>query len=233
MGQKIKPNSLRIGVSRGWTTNWFSKKSNYKTLLEEDILIRKIINEKIGKAGIDRILIERAGNSYKISIKSSRPGLIIGRGGKGVEELSGLLENKLKALRREKNLPAGRQGIPEEISLSLNIEELKRQEISASVVAQNIAWDLERRLRYRRTIKKYLDQILQNKEVQGAKIMVKGRLDGAEIARCEHLEKGKLPLQTLRANIDYGTATAYTTYGTVGIKVWIYKGEVFPATARE
>jgi small subunit ribosomal protein S3 len=227
MGQKIKPNSLRIGVSRGWLTNWFSKKSNYKTLLEEDILIRKIINEKIGKAGIDKILIEKAGNNYKISIKSSRPGLIIGRGGKGVEELSGLLESKLKTLKREKGLPVGRQGIPEEISLSLNIEELKRQEISASVIAQNIAWDLERRLRYRRTIKKYLDQILQNKEAQGAKIMVKGRLDGAEIARCEHLEKGKLPLQTLRANIDYGTATAYTTYGTVGIKVWIYKGLVW------
>jgi len=220
MGQKIRPNSLRTGITKGWLANWFSKKSNFKTLLEEDILIRKIIREKIGTAGIDRILIERTGNNYKIFIKASRPGLIIGRGGKGVEELTKFLESNLKKIRKEK-------GLAEPISLSLNIEELKRQEVSANVIAQNIAWDFEKRMRYRRTMKKYLDQILQNKEVQGAKIMVKGRLDGAEIARDEHLERGKLPLQTLRANIDYGTATAFTTYGTIGIKVWIYKGLVW------
>jgi small subunit ribosomal protein S3 len=220
MGRKIKPNSLRIGITKGWQANWFSKKSNFKTLLEEDVLIRKIIKEKIGNAGIDKILIERTANNYKIFIKASRPGLIIGRGGKGIEELTKFLENKIKNLRKEK-------GITSPISLSLNIEELKRQEISANVIAQNIAWDLEKRLPYRRTMKKYLEQIMQNKEAQGAKIMVKGRLDGAEIGRDEHLEKGKLPLQTLRANIDFGEATAFTTYGTIGIKVWIYKGEVF------
>ena len=220
MGQKIRPNSFRTGITKGWLTNWFSKKSNFKTLLEEDILIRKIIKEKIGNAGIDRISIEKTGNNYKIFIKASRPGLIIGRGGKGVEELTKFLENNLKKLRKEK-------GFLEPISLSLNIEELKRQEVSANVIAQNIAWDLEKRMPYRRTIKKCLDQMLQNKDVQGAKIMVKGRLDGAEIARDQHLEKGKLPLQTLRANIDYGTATAFTTYGTIGIKIWIYKGEIF------
>ncbi|PIY59020.1 30S ribosomal protein S3, partial [Candidatus Wolfebacteria bacterium CG_4_10_14_0_8_um_filter_39_64] len=218
--QKIRPNSFRTGITKGWLTNWFSKKSNFKTLLEEDILIRKIIKEKIGNAGIDKISIEKTGNNYKIFIKASRPGLIIGRGGKGVEELTKFLENNLKKLRKEK-------GFLEPISLSLNIEELKRQEVSANVIAQNIAWDLEKRMPYRRTIKKCLDQMLQNKEVQGAKIMVKGRLNGAEIARDQHLEKGKLPLQTLRANIDYGTATAFTTYGTIGIKIWIYKGEIF------
>jgi len=220
MGQKIRPNSFRTGITKGWLTNWFSKKSNFKTLLEEDILIRKIIKEKIGNAGIDKISIEKTGNNYKIFIKASRPGLIIGRGGKGVEELTKFLENNLKKLRKEK-------GFLEPISLSLNIEELKRQEVSANVIAQNIAWDLEKRMPYRRTIKKCLDQMLQNKEVQGAKIMVKGRLNGAEIARDQHLEKGKLPLQTLRANIDYGTATAFTTYGTIGIKIWIYKGDIF------
>jgi len=220
MGQKIRPNSFRTGITKGWLTNWFSKKSNFKTLLEEDILIRKIIKEKIGNAGIDKISIEKTGNNYKIFIKASRPGLIIGRGGKGVEELTKFLENNLKKLRKEK-------GFLEPISLSLNIEELKRQEVSANVIAQNIAWNLEKRMPYRRTIKKCLDQMLQNKEVQGAKIMVKGRLNGAEIARDQHLEKGKLPLQTLRANIDYGTATAFTTYGTIGIKIWIYKGEIF------
>jgi small subunit ribosomal protein S3 len=220
MGQKIKPNSFRIGITKSWLANWFPKKLNFRISLEEDVLLRKLIEKKIGSAGINKILIEKTGNSYRIFIKAARPGLIIGRGGKGVEELTKLLENKLKKLRQEKKLA-------EPVSLSVNIEELKRSEISANVIAQNIAWDLEKRLRYRRTMKKYLDQILQNKEVQGAKIMLKGRLDGAEIARDEYLKKGKLPLQTLRADIDYGEATAFTTYGTIGIKVWIYKGEVF------
>jgi len=226
MGQKISPNSLRVGINKGWSVNWFPKKYDFKNSLEEDVLIRKTIKEKIGQAGIDRVLIEKVGNNCRISIKASRPGLIIGRGGKGVEDLTRLLEKNLKKIRKEKGLT----GV---MSVSLNIEELKRQEISAGVVAQNIAWDLEKRMPYRRTIKRYLDQMLQNKEVMGAKILVKGRLDGNEIARDEHLERGKLPLQTLRANIDYGEATAFTTYGTIGIKVWIYKGDVFPATARE
>ena len=208
----------------GWKSAWFPKKIKFKDNLEEDFILRKIIKEKIGNAGIDKIIIERTVSNYKIFIKAQRPGLIIGRGGKGVEELKQLLEKRLMGHRKSK-------GIHGAISLSLNIEELKRTEISANVVAQNIAWDFERRLPFRRTIKKYLDQILQNREVQGAKIRVAGRLDGAEIARNEHLERGKLPLQTLRANIDYGEATAFTTYGTIGIKVWIYKGEVFSEKA--
>ena len=183
-------------------------------------MIRKIIKEKIGNAGIDKIVIERAGNNQRIFIKAQRPGLIIGRGGKGIEDLSKLLEKNLKALRKKRGLQSA-------VSLSLNIEELKRSEISANVTAQNIAWDLEKRMPFRRTMKKYLEQIMQNREVQGGKIRMAGRLDGAEIARNEHLERGKLPLQTLRANIDYGEATAFTTYGTIGIKVWIYKGEIF------
>lgn len=220
MGQKIRPNSLRIGVIRGWLGNWFPKKNKFGASLEEDVLIRKIINEKIGNAGIDSTLIEKAGENYRITIKASRPGIIIGRGGKGAEDLTKLLENKLNKLRKDRK-------IEEKVFLSLNIEELKRQEISANVVAQNIAWDLEKRIPHRRTIKKYLEQIMQNRDVQGAKVLAKGRLDGAEIAREQHLSKGKLPLQTLRANIDFGVATAHTTYGTVGIKVWIYKGDVF------
>ena len=220
MGQKIKPTSLRTGITRGWLANWFPKKVNFKNSLEEDVLIRKTVNEKIGNAGIDKILIEKAGNNYRIFIKASRPGFIIGRGGKGIEDLTKLIEGKLKKLRKSK-------GVLDQISLSLNIEELKRSEVSASVIAQNIAWDLEKRMPYRRTIKKYLEQILQNRDVKGAKIRVKGRLDGNEIARDEHLEKGNLPLQTLRADIDYAEATAYTIYGTIGVKVWIYKGEVF------
>lgn len=196
------------------------KKTGFKNMLEEDELLRKIIREKIGNAGIDKILIERAGNRYRVLIKAQRPGFIIGRGGKGIEELTKLLEGNLKKLRKEKKTT-------EPVSLSLNVEELKRSEVSAAVVAQNIAWDIEKRMPFRRTIKKYLDQVMQNKEVKGAKIQVSGRLDGGEIARTEHLGKGNLPLQTLRANIDYGQATAFTTYGTVGVKVWAYKGEVF------
>lgn len=220
MGQKIRPNSLRLGIIESWHSAWFPKKLQYKDSLEEDFVLRKTIYDKIASAGIHRILIERTGGNYKVFIKAQRPGLIIGRGGKGVDDLSKLLEKNLKALRRKKKMS-------EAVSISLNIEELKRSEISANVIAQNIAWDFEKRLPFRRTIKKYLEQIMQNREVQGAKIRVAGRLDGAEIARNEHLERGKLPLQTLRANIDYGEATAYTTYGTIGIKVWIYKGEIF------
>jgi len=221
MGQKIKPTSFRIGINKPWLGNWFPKRFNFKNSLEEDVLVRKIIKQKIGQAGIDRISIEKTGNNnYRIFIKASRPGLIIGRGGKGVDDLTKLLEHNLKKIRRDK-------GVSDAFSISLNIEELKRQEISANVIAQNIAWDLEKRMPYRRTIKKYLEQMLQNREVKGAKILVKGRLDGNEIARDEHLERGKLPLQTLRANIDFGEATAFTTYGTIGVKVWIYKGEVF------
>ena len=221
MGQKIKPNSFRTGITMGWLANWFPKRLDFKNSLEEDVLIRGIIKEKINAAGIDKILIEKTGNNnYRIFIKASRPGLIIGRGGKGIEELTKLLENKLIKLRKEKNVLSP-------ISLSLNIEELKRSEISSNVIAQNIAWDLEKRLPFRRIMKKTLEQILQNKEARGAKIRLSGRLGGAEIARDEHLEKGKLPLQTLRANIDYGEITAFTTFGTIGVKVWIYKGEVF------
>ncbi|MEK7555230.1 MAG: 30S ribosomal protein S3 [Patescibacteria group bacterium] len=220
MAQKIKPNSFRLGISKDWNSRWFPKKTNYKSYLQEDVLLRKVILKKIGIAGIDKIVIERTGNNCKIFIKASRPGLIIGRGGKGVEELTKLLESKLKKIRKENK-------ISESVFLSLNIEELKRSEISAQVIAQSIAWDFEKRLPFRRTIKKYLGNILQNREAKGAKIEVSGRLDGSEIARREHLEHGAMPLQNLRANIDYGEATAFTTYGTVGVKIWVYKGEIF------
>ena len=220
MAQKIKPTSLRLGITKNWSSCWFPKKENSKFLLEEDVLIRNIIRKKIGAAGIDRIDIEKIGNKCKILIRASKPGLIIGRGGKGVEDLTKNLESAIQKLRKE-------QGIKDKPFLSLNIEELKRSEISAVVTAQNIAWDLEKRMPFRRIMKKYLEQILQNKDVKGAKIRTSGRLDGAEIARTESLQKGRLPLQTLRANIDYGQGTAFTTYGTIGVKVWINKGEIF------
>lgn len=210
MARKINPNVYRLGINRNWDSRWINLK-NMKAWLMEDEKIRDIIMKRIGLAGIARIEIERTPNRYKIFIKASRPGLIIGRGGKGIEDLNKEIEKTINA----------------KVALSVNVEELKRTEISAAVVAQNIAWDLEKRMRYRRTIKKQLDLAMQNKEVKGCKVAVSGRLDGNEIARGEWLAKGKIPLSTLRSDIDYGTATAITAMGTVGIKVWIYKGEIF------
>lgn len=191
---------------------------NFQPLLEEDILIRKIIQSKISAAGIAAVDIERTGDAIRINIKAAKPGLVIGRGGKGIEELTREIEKKLVNYRGGKKTP-----------LSVNVEELKRGDLSAAVIAQNIAWDLERRQAARRTIKKYLESIMQNREVKGAKVKLSGRIDGAEIARREWLAKGSMPLHTLRADIDYGMATAFTASGTVGVKVWIYKGEIFNA----
>jgi len=216
MGQKINPLSLRLGVTKNWPVRWFIR-GKYAKFLEEDEAIRNVIKSKIGQAGVAAVEIERTASNLKVFIKAARPGFIIGRGGKGIEELNKAIEKAIKKLRKTKGA----------VSLSVNVEELKRSEISAVYVAQQIAWDLEKRLPFRRTIKKYLENIMQNKEVKGAKIFLSGRLDGNEIARRERLSRGSLPLQTLRADIDYGQATAFNSYGTVGVKVWIYKGEIF------
>lgn len=227
MGQKIRPDSFRIGVSRGWNARWYAGKT-FGAKLQEDLLIRKVINDKIKLAGIVRVEIERnANNAYRVFIKAARPGIIIGRGGTGIEDLTKTITAELSKLLRAR-LPAGRQGIKNpKVPLSLNIEELKRSEISAQFVGQSIAWEIERRMPFRRTMKKAIENALQNRDVLGIKVKCAGRLDGNEIARNEFLSKGTLPLTTLRANIDYGTATAQTTYGAIGIKVWIYKGMVF------
>ena len=218
MGHKIKPNSYRIGITKDWSSRWFPK-SNIQDLLQDDIAIRKIVREKISSAGIDKIDIERNTSQCKIFIKVVKPGLVIGRGGKGIEELTkAITESLIKNAKQRK----AKTAFP---SISVNVEELKRNEVSASVIAQQIAADLEKRMPFRRTMKRYLTFVLQNRDAQGVKIRLSGRLDGNEIARREWLSKGKLPLTTLRATIDYGEATAYASYGTVGIKVWIYKGE--------
>lgn len=219
MGHKIHPTSFRLGVTKNWISRWFLR-GKYPQFLEEDETIRKVINSKIGLAGIAAIEIERTAGNLRILIKAAKPGLVIGRGGKGIEELTRTISEAVKDLRKDtsnKKL-AG---------LSVNVEELKRSEVSAQYVAQQIVWDIEKRMPYRRTIKKYLENGMQHKEVKGMKILVSGRLDGSEIARKEWLSRGSLPLHTLRADIDYGQATAYCTYGTVGVKIWIYKGEVF------
>ncbi len=220
MAQKIKPVSIRTGVIKDWESRWLPKHFKFGRMLQEDFVMRSIIKDKIGQAGIDSVSIEKTTNAYKINIRVAKPGFVIGKGGKGIEELTKAIETALNKIRKERK-------VKEKVVLSLNVEEIKRYDISAAVTAQNIAWDLEKRLPFRKTIKKYLERVMQNREVKGIKIRVSGRLDGAEIARAEKLSSGTLPLQTLRSNIDYAEATAFTTYGTIGIKVWINKGETF------
>lgn len=219
MAQKINPNSYRLGLNVPWSSRWFFKK-NLRYFLEEDEAIRKIIRAKILAAGIAALEIERTGANIRVNVRAGRPGLVIGRGGKGIDDLKNDVVRKIKSLRAENKFPAN-------FNLNLNIEELKRFEVSAPIVAQQIAFDIEKRLPYRRLMKRTLETLMQNHEVKGAKIKMSGRLDGNEISRTDWLAKGKMPLQTLRSHIDYGEATAFNSYGTVGIKVWLYKGEIF------
>jgi small subunit ribosomal protein S3 len=216
MGQKVHPLVFRIGLGTNWKSRWFSK-GKYKEFLKQDVKLRDFIMKKLDKAGLNSIEIERSANSINIIIQTARPGLVIGRGGGGAEELKQEIKKILQKDRPEST----------KMEIRLEIEEVKQAGSQAAIIAADMANQIERRLPYRRVIKQTLDKVMQNKDVQGAKVMTKGRLNGAEIARTEWLKKGRMPLQTLRANIDYAQATAYTTYGTIGIKVWIYKGEIF------
>ncbi len=219
MARKVQPNSYRLGLNVPWSSRWFFKRS-LRYFLAEDQAIRGIVRKKILQAGIAGIDIERMGENVRVNVRASRPGLIIGRGGQGIDDLRSAITKVVKALRRKNKWP-------EKFVLNLNVEELKRFEVSAPVLAQQYAFDLEKRLPYRRAMKRLIESTMQNRDVKGAKIRVGGRLDGAEIARVDGLTVGKMPLQTLRANIDYGEATAFTSYGTIGIKLWIYKGDIF------
>jgi len=216
MGRKVHPFIFRIGIVNTWKSRWFNRKK-YKELLEQDILLRDFIKKRLSKASINSVEIERSANMMKIIIETARPGLVIGRGGSGIEELK---QELYKIIHK---------GDPElaNTEVRLEIEEIRQPNGHAAIVAQDIASQIERRMPYRRIIKQTLDKVMQSSDVQGVKIMVKGRLNGAEIARKEWLKKGRISLQTLRANIDYAPATAYTAYGTIGVKVWISKGEVF------
>jgi len=214
MGQKVHPVVFRIGQTEDWKSRWYNRKQ-YKNFLKKDVLLRDFLMRKLARAGVDRIEIERSANVVRVIIKTAKPGLIIGRGGGGVEQLRAEIEKIEKS---------DQSGSPK-AEVRLEVEEVRSPESRAAIVAQEIADQIEKRIPYRRALKQALAKIMQSKEVEGAKVLIKGRLDGAEIARDERLTEGKIPLQTLRAKIDYATATAYTTYGTVGIKVWIYKGE--------
>ena len=216
MGRKVHPFIFRLGTVNDWKSRWFDRKK-YKELLEQDVKLRAFVLKRLSKAAINLVEIERSANVLKIIIETARPGLVIGRGGSGVEEL----KQEIKKIICKNN--------PEisNVDVNLEINEIRDPNSHAAIVAQDIASQIERRMPYRRVIKQTLDKIIQSNGVQGAKISVKGRLNGAEIARKEWLKKGRLSLQTLRANIDYAEATAYTTYGTIGVRVWISKGEIF------
>lgn len=219
MAQKVKPTAYRLGLTVGWNSRWFPGK-NAALFLEEDQLIRDLIKKEMKEALISSIVIERSGDNIRIIIEAQKPGLIIGKGGKDIEIFKNKLQKSIKKFRKEHNLS-------QTVSLNIDIEELKRYDISAVVVAQQLAADIEKRIPYRKVMKKGLSMIMQTRGVLGAKIKMGGRLNGAEIARSDFLVEGKMPLSSLRANIDYGEATAFNTYGTVGIKVWIYKGDIF------
>lgn len=209
MGQKINPKGFRVGVINDWSSKWYADKKDFDEFLVEDDKIRKYIKEKLFIAGISETVIERAANRVKLSIHTSKPGMVIGRGGSGVEEL-----------RKELEKMTGRK-------VSINVEEVKNPSMDAQLVAENIASQLERRVSFRRAMKQSLQRTLRS-GAKGIKTSVAGRLGGADMARTEGYSEGSIPLQTLRADIDYGAAEADTTYGKIGVKVWIYKGEILP-----
>lgn len=209
MGQKVNPKGLRIGIIKDWDAKWYADR-NYVELLHEDLKIRKFVKNKLFQAGISNIEIERAANNrVKITIFTAKPGIVIGRGGTEVEALRKELEKMTKK------------------QVNINIQEVKKPELDAQLVAENIAAQLERRVTFRRAMKQSVSRTLRM-GAEGIKVQVSGRLGGAEIARSEWYSEGKVPLHTLRADIDYGFAEANTTYGKLGVKVWIYKGEVLP-----
>ena len=208
MGQKVHPKGLRVGIIRDWESNWYADK-NYAGLLHEDIKIRNYVKEKLYQAGISAVEIERAANRVKVSIHTAKPGIVIGRGGAEVEELRKALEQM-----------TGKK-------INVNIVEIKKPELNAQLVGEGIAVQLEKRIGFRRAMKQAVTRTMRA-GAEGVKISCSGRLGGAEIARTEWYSEGKVPLHTLRADIEYGFAEANTTYGKIGIKVWIYKGEILP-----
>ena len=211
MGQKVHPIGFRLGVIRSWDSKWYEER-NYAKWLHEDIRLREFVKEKLGAAGISRIEIERAANKVKINVHTARPGIVIGKRGAGIETV----KKDLQALTQNE--------------VYLNVVEVRKAETDAQLVAENIATQLERRIAFRRAMKKAVQTALKF-GAKGIRVACAGRLGGAEMARYEWYREGRVPLHTLRADIDYGFAEAKTTYGKIGCKVWIMKGEILPQTA--
>lgn len=208
MGQKIHPVGFRLGVQKNWSSRWYANSKNFPAMLNSDIKVREYLEKKLAHAAVSRIVIERPAKNAKITIYSARPGIVIGKKGEDIESLRSALQ--------------GLMGVP----VHLNIEEVRKPEIDATLIAQSIAQQLEKRVMFRRAMKRAMQNAMRL-GAQGIKIMSSGRLNGIEIARTEWYREGRVPLHTLRADIDYGVAEAKTTYGVIGIKVWVFKGEVF------
>lgn len=214
MGQKVNPIGFRVGVIRTWDSRWYAKGKTYIANLHEDIRLRKYIKDKLKHAGVAKVEIERAANKVKVIIWSARPGVVIGKKGTGIDALKA----EIQALTTNE--------------VFVNIQEVRKPDVDAQLVAENIAIQLEKRISWRRAMKKAMAAAIRG-GVRGIKIRVSGRLDGAEIARSEWYNEKSVPLHTLRADIDYGTAEALTTYGLIGLKVWIYRGDVYTAKEME
>ena len=214
MGQKVNPHGARVGVIFDWSTRWYSNKKNFAKQLKEDYELRKMLKEKFYATGISRIDLERSANRMTVNIFTGKPGMIIGRGGKGIEDLKAEVEKFLGH------------------ACNINVMEIKSPDTDAQLVAENIAQQLEKRIAFRRAMKQSIQRAMRpmkgGEAAKGIKVAVSGRLNGADIARSEQYHEGSIPLQTLRANMDYGFAEAKTTYGRLGVKVWIYKGQVLP-----
>ncbi len=214
MGQKVNPVGLRVGIIRDWESKWYAGK-DFGTLLMEDVKIREYLKTKLKESAVSKIEIERAANRVNVTIHTAKPGMVIGRGGAEVEVLRGEITK----------IANGKK-------VHINIAEIKNQELDAILVAESIAQQLERRVSFRRALKQSIQRTMRA-GAKGIKTAVSGRLGGAEIARSEGYSEGTVPLHTLRADIDYGTAEAHTTYGRIGVKVWIYRGEVLPAAKKQ
>ncbi|WP_367606521.1 30S ribosomal protein S3 [Legionella sp. W05-934-2] len=212
MGQKVNPIGIRLGIIKKWNSTWYANKK-YAELLNEDVNLRKFLKKKLYSAAISKIEIDRPANTAIIKIRTARPGVIIGKKGGGIETLRAEISKRL--------------GIP----VHLNIDEVKKPELDATLAAEGIAQQLEQRVMFRRAMKRAVNTAMKS-GAKGVKICVSGRLGGAEIARSEWYREGRVPLHTFRADVDYGTAEAKTTYGIIGVKVWIFKGEIIPQKAQ-
>ncbi len=214
MGQKVNPVGLRVGVNKTWSSRWYAKGQQYADQLHEDFKLRKYLKKKLKHAGVSSIELERAANKVKVIISTARPGVVIGKKGAGIDTLKAEVQKQTDS------------------EVFLNIQEIRKSEMDAQLVADNIAQQLERRMSWRRVLKKAIAAAIRS-GVGGIKVQVGGRLDGADIARTEWYTEKSVPLHTLRADIDYGTSEALTTYGLIGVKVWIYKGDILPTKPGE
>ena len=213
MGQKVNPHGARVGVIFDWSTRWYANKKDFASQLNEDFRLRKMLKEKFYQSGISRIDVERSANRMTVNLFTGKPGMIIGRGGKGIEDLKAEIEKFVGH------------------AVNINVMDVKSPDMDAQLVAENIAQQLEKRISFRRAMKQCIQRAMKA-GAKGVKTSVSGRLGGADIARTEQYHEGSIPLQTLRANIDYGFSEAKTTYGRLGVKVWIYKGQILPAAKK-